>query len=51
MDCFSSISNVIQDVVKNMKPGDVSEPIIKSETALFIKLLDKRKIEFSDINL
>ena len=46
-----ALSNVILDVVKNMKPGDVSEPIIKSETALFIKLLDKRKIEFSDINL
>ena len=46
-----ALSNVILDVVKNMKPGDVSEPIIKSETALFIKLLDKRKIKFSDINL
>ncbi len=46
-----ALSNVILDVVKNMKPGDVSEPIIKSETALFIKLLNKRKIEFSDINL
>ncbi len=46
-----ALSNVILDVVKNMKPGDISEPIIKSETALFIKLLDKRKVEFSDINL
>ena len=46
-----ALSNVILDVVKNMKPGDISEPIIKSETALFIKLLDKRKIKFSDINL
>tara|TARA_Y100000817_G_C16852452_1_gene542625 strand:+ start:47 stop:982 length:936 start_codon:yes stop_codon:yes gene_type:complete len=46
-----AMSNVILSVVKNMSPGDVSEPIIKSETALFIKLLDKRKVEFSDINL
>ncbi len=34
-----------------MKPGDISEPIYQSETATFIKLLDKRKISFSDINL
>ena len=34
-----------------MKPGDISEPIFQSETATFIKLLDKRKISFSDINL
>lgn len=46
-----ALSNVILDAVKNMSPGDISEPIIKSETALFIKLLNKRKIEFSDINL
>ena len=46
-----ALSNIILNTVKQMKPGDVSEPIIKSETALFIKLLDKRKIEFGDINL
>ena len=34
-----------------MKPGDVTEPIFQSETAIFIKLLDKRKISFNDINL
>tara|TARA_X000000368_G_scaffold412267_1_gene398385 strand:+ start:326 stop:1261 length:936 start_codon:yes stop_codon:yes gene_type:complete len=46
-----ALSNIILNTVKQMNTGDVSEPIIKSETALFIKLLDKRKIEFSDINL
>ena len=46
-----ALSNVILDAVKNMSPGDISEPIIKSETALFIKLLNKRKIEFNNINL
>ena len=46
-----ALSNIILNTVKRMKPGDVSEPIFQSETATFIKLLDKRKISFSDINL
>ena len=46
-----ALSNIILNTVKKMKPGDVSEPIFQSETATFIKLLDKRKISFSDINL
>ena len=46
-----ALSNIILNTVKKMKPGDVSEPIFQSETATFIKLLDKRKISFNDINL
>ena len=46
-----ALSNIILSTVKEMKPGDISEPIFQSETATFIKLLDKRKINFSDINL
>ena len=46
-----ALSNMILNAVKEMKPGDISEPIFQSETATFIKLLDKRKINFSDINL
>ena len=46
-----ALSNIILSTVKEMKPGDISEPIFQSETATFIKLLDKRKISFSDINL
>ena len=46
-----ALSNMILNTVKKMKPGDISEPIYQSETATFIKLLDKRKISFSDINL
>ena len=46
-----SLSNIILNSVKEMKPGDVTEPIFQSETAIFIKLLDKRKISFNDINL
>ena len=46
-----ALSNIILSTVKEMKPGDISEPIFQSETATFIKLLDKRKISFNDINL
>ncbi len=46
-----ALSNIILERVKQMKPGDISEPIFQAETATFIKLLDKRKISFSDINL
>ena len=46
-----ALSNIILKTVKVMNPGDISEPIFQSETATFIKLLDKRKISFSDINL
>ena len=46
-----ALSNMILKTVKAMNPGDISEPIFQSETATFIKLLDKRKISFSDINL
>ena len=42
---------MILSTVKEMNSGDISQPIFQSETALFIKLLDKRKISFSDINL
>ena len=46
-----SLSNTILNAVKKMNTGDISEPIFQSETATFIKLLDKRKISFNDINL
>ena len=46
-----ALSNIILNTVKEMQPGDISSPIFQSETALFIKLLDKRKININDISL
>jgi len=46
-----ALSNMILNTVKKMNPGDISKPIFQSETAIFIKLLDKRKINFDDISL
>tara|TARA_X000001036_G_scaffold439431_1_gene490567 strand:- start:809 stop:1741 length:933 start_codon:yes stop_codon:yes gene_type:complete len=45
------LSNLILNTVKDMNPGDVSKPIFQSESAIFIKLLDKRKINFNDISV
>ncbi len=46
-----ALSSIILNTVKKMNPGDVSDPIFQSETATFLKLIDKRKISLSDINL
>ena len=46
-----ALSNMILNTVTEMNLGDISDPIFQSETAIFIKLLDKRKINFNDISL
>ena len=46
-----ALSSLILKTVNEMKPGDISEPIFQSNTATFIQLLDKRKINISNINL
>ena len=45
-----ALSNIILNTVKEMNPGDISKPIVQARTVMFIKLLDKRKIKFSNIN-
>ena len=34
-----------------MRPGDVSQPIIRSNNVLFLKLIDKKKIDLNNENL
>ena len=34
-----------------MSVGDISDPLFQSNTILFIKLIDKRSLKSSDINL
>jgi len=46
-----SLSNKIYKIVKKMSLGDVSEPLFQSNTILFLKLVDKRSLKSSDINL
>lgn len=46
-----SLSNKIFNIVKDMKLGDVSEPLFGSNTIMFIKLVNKRSIKNSDINI
>ena len=40
----AGLSNQISSILKNLKPGNISEPIIKTNSILFLKLLDSRII-------
>ena len=46
-----SLSDEILKIVKEMSEGDVSIPIIRTNTAMYIKLLGKRSLEKENINL
>ena len=46
-----SLSTKIYNIIKKMNIGDISQPIIKQNTILFLKLNDKRKSKINQINL
>ena len=46
-----SLSNEILNILKVMKSGEISKPIIRSNTILFLKLIDKKIINVKDIDL
>jgi len=46
-----SLSNRILRILDKMELGDVSEPIIQTNTATILKILDKRTTSLTDINL
>ena len=46
-----SLSNKIYNLVKMMQIGEVSKPIFQVETVTFLKLIDKKSLEVSNINL
>ena len=41
----------IIDIIEKMNIGDISKPIIKQNTILFLKLNDKRKSKIDKVNL
>ena len=41
----NSLSQQIFEIIKNMTPGDISEPITKVNKIIFFKLIDKRVIQ------
>ena len=47
----NSLSTKIYNIIKKMNIGDISQPIIKQNTILFLKLNDKRKSKINQINL
>lgn len=46
-----SLSKKISEVVKKMKIGQVSKPIIQADNLLFLKLIDKKMVRSEDINI
>ena len=46
-----SLSTKIFDIIEKINIGDISQPIIKQNTVLFLKLNDKRKSKIDKVNL
>jgi len=46
-----SLSEKILSILNKMKIGEISEPIIQIDTAIILKLLDKKKINIDNANL
>ncbi|MDC0409461.1 peptidylprolyl isomerase [Pelagibacteraceae bacterium] len=47
---IKTLSKSIYDLVSNMSPGDISEPIIQSNNILLIKLNKERKVSRADLD-
>ena len=47
----NKILQVQNELVKMMQIGEVSKPIFQGETVTFLKLIDKKSLEVSNINL
>ncbi len=45
-----SFSKKMFEIVKNMKPGDISKPIRNPNSILFLKLIDKKNSKLSEID-
>ena len=46
-----SMSNQIHNIIKDMKIGQVSKPIRRQNTVLFLKVQDIRNSKITDLNL
>jgi peptidyl-prolyl cis-trans isomerase SurA len=47
---IKTLSKSIYDLVSNMRPGDISEPIIQTNNILLIKLNKERKVSRTDLD-
>ena len=45
------LSKDVLNMVKKMKIGEMSEPIVNSTNILFVKLLDKKNTSKEDLNI
>ena len=41
----AGLSEKVSKIIKNLKPGNISEPIIRTNTIIFLKLIDSRVVK------
>tara|TARA_Y100001970_G_scaffold50760_1_gene64274 strand:- start:4412 stop:5353 length:942 start_codon:yes stop_codon:yes gene_type:complete len=46
-----SLSDKVLNIVNRLNIGDISEPILQSDTILFLKLNEKKKLDINKINM
>ena len=47
----NALSSEVLSLLENLKPGDISDPLISSNTVTIFKLLDKKTINVNKLNL
>ena len=48
---LKSLSDSVRNLIIEMKPGEISKPLIKSNSVMIFKLLDKRKLNVNDVDI
>ena len=46
----NTLSKKINDIIKNLEPGQVSKPLVQTNSILFLKLNSKRNLKSTDID-
>ena len=46
-----SLSTKILSIIKDMKINEISEPILQANTVMFLKLLNKKTLDFNSIGI
>ena len=44
------LSKQIYNIVSNMKPGEISKPIMQQGSVIFLKLKDKRSVKLKELD-
>ena len=47
----NAMSKEVYDLIKNVEVGGITDPIIKPNNLLFLKLINERSVEVKDIDI